>query len=198
MADGQTTGRATFSASIQRMKLSVAVNQMSSRSPHAEYGALPRPGLPAAGQRRRLPLSGARGPVTAGRLFTREALLDWRWMTAEAPRPQTFADDVLLLVSELLANACLHAGGPQELVLDATADVLRIEVADGNPNPPRPRPARSPGLPAGLGLRIVRLLADRWGAATREHGKTVWLEVNTPRAAGDLPRPVPGPGAHRR
>ncbi|WP_051967337.1 ATP-binding protein [Kitasatospora mediocidica] len=131
----------------------------------------PSPG----GQVRRLRLLGVPGQVSRGREFTRRALDDWHAQDC---------DDVLLLVSELLANAVLHAGGARELLLHAVPARLRIEVTDASPNLPRPRAPQAAGLPGGHGLTIVAKLADRWGADPREDGKSVWLEIDTPfRAA---------------
>ncbi|MFE3556995.1 ATP-binding protein [Streptomyces sp. NPDC059193] len=133
-----------------------------------------RTGPSVAGQRRRLALSGVRGHVAKGREFTRQALQDWGW-----DREAT-AEDVLLVVSELLTNASLHAGGCIELALTA-GEVLRIEVLDGTTAPPRPHPAPQRGLPGGHGLYIVDRLSDRWGTITGENGKAVWAEVEASR-----------------
>ncbi|MDQ0313093.1 anti-sigma regulatory factor (Ser/Thr protein kinase) [Kitasatospora herbaricolor] len=141
-----------------------------------------RPGLPLTGQRRRLALSGLKGQVARGRDFTRQALADWNWPAGQDPHGQSTADDVLLVVSELLANACLHAGGPHELVLTASADGLRVEVLDGDSTVPVLRSPYEPGRPGGHGLHIVQKLADRWGVTPVQGGKSVWLEF----AAGRL------------
>ena len=83
------------------------------------------------------------------------------------------ADDVLLLASELVTNAVLHAGlGPDEPIeLEVAFDdsCAHVEVRDtgaGFAHVPR----------AGHGLRIVEATTDRWGI---EHdGKTrVWFDV---------------------
>ncbi|MFB6615077.1 ATP-binding protein [Streptomyces sp. NPDC085524] len=139
-----------------------------------------RTGLSAAGQRRRLSLSGVRGHVAKGRDFTRQALLDWGWDGTET------AEDVLLLVSELLTNASLHAGGCIELALTA-GEVLRIEVYDGTTTPPRPNPAPQRGLPGGHGLYIVERISDRWGTRTHENGKAVWAEIEASRLTSGRP-----------
>lgn len=131
-------------------------------------------GLPAGGQRRRLALTGVRGAVAKGRDFTREALRDWGWDGTET------AEDTLLLVSELLTNASLHAGGCRELVLTA-GEVLRIEVCDGTTTLPRLHPAPRRGVPGGHGLYIVQRLSDRWGAHPHGDGKAVWAEVEAAR-----------------
>lgn len=131
-------------------------------------------GLSVAGQRRRLALSGVRGHVAKGRDFTRRALLDWGWDGNET------AEDVLLLVSELLTNASLHAGGCFELAL-TTGEVLRIEVFDGTTTLPRRHPSPQRGLPGGHGLYIVERISDRWGTRTHENGKAVWAEIEASR-----------------
>ncbi|MBT2510404.1 ATP-binding protein [Streptomyces sp. ISL-98] len=135
--------------------------------------------LPLSGQTRRLVLHGARGAVSRCRNFSREALSDWQWTPAEDEAGQEVVDDVLLLVSEVVTNACLHADGPKELALTFAGDRLRIEVTDGSPVPPHPRPS-GVGVPGGHGLIVVQRLALRWGSVPREGGKTVWLEVAAP------------------
>lgn len=97
-----------------------------------------RTGPSAVVQRRRLALSGVRGHVAKGRDFTRGALQDWGWDGTET------SEDALLLVSELLTNASLHAGGCVELVVSA-GEVLRIEVFDGSTTLPRRHPSPQRG-----------------------------------------------------
>ncbi|QPK49935.1 ATP-binding protein [Streptomyces gardneri] len=156
----------------------------------AESGDGPR------NQVRRLVLHGTRGVVSRCRDFTAEALTDWGWLpaeTAETAEARERAEDVLLLVSEVVTNACLHAGGPEELVLRHAAGRLRVEVADASPVHPRVRVARSPGLPGGHGLMVLDRLAVAWGSEDKGPGdgagKVVWLEVS---------RPSPPPWGRRR
>lgn len=137
-------------------------------------------GLPVRGQRRRLALAGVRGPVAKGRDFTRQALQDWGWDGTET------SEDALLLVSELLTNASLHADGCHELVL-TSGDVLRIEVYDGATALPTRHPAPQRGVPGGRGLYIVDRLSDRWGAHAHEHGKAVWAEIDAARLVSGKP-----------
>ncbi|WP_051965697.1 ATP-binding protein [Kitasatospora mediocidica] len=146
-------------------------------------GATHTPHLPPGGQRRRLTLVGVRGQVARGRDFTRQALLDWYGIQSGDSHDQSTADDVLLLVSELLANAVMHAGGPQELLLHATPDLLRVEVPDMDPAVPERRTPHRPGVPGGHGLHIVERLSDHWGVTSWEGGKTVWLEIDSARLA---------------
>ncbi|MFD7078897.1 ATP-binding protein [Streptomyces sp. NPDC059918] len=121
--------------------------------------------------------------VTRARDFTRQALTEWRW----PPRPvdgtsrSELVDDALLLVSEVIANACLHAGGPTSLVLRCTVERLRIEVTDRSPSPPRTRRPADPSRPGGHGLLIVERLGRNWGwnPAVAGSGKCVWVEIGS-------------------
>ncbi|WP_369373290.1 ATP-binding protein [Streptomyces sp. cg36] len=130
-------------------------------------------------QIRRLELGGVQGVVTRCRDFTARALDAWGW-TATAYEPDLErVEDVLLLVSEVVTNACLHTGGPEELVLRHRAGVLRAEVRDPSPVVPARRP-RAPSLPGGHGLMVLDRLAERWGSVPEGTGKVVWLEVSLP------------------
>lgn len=100
---------------------------------------------PVMGQRRLLALRSVRGAVGKGRDFSRLTLRDWGWDGRES------AEDALLVVSELVTNAALHAHGCEELVLTA-GETLRIEVLDGVTELPRPGAVRRPGVPGGHGL----------------------------------------------
>ncbi|SOB88543.1 ATP-binding protein [Streptomyces sp. 1331.2] len=134
-----------------------------------------------ADRTRLLALAGSRGAVQRSREFSREALADWHWLPAADEEQQAVAEDVLLMVSELVTNACLHApGGPSELRLDWDGSRLRVEVADDSPVPPRLLRAAEPGRPGGYGLRVVDRLSRAWGCVPEGGGKRVWLEVSAP------------------
>ncbi|MGG8405938.1 ATP-binding protein, partial [Streptomyces sp. 12297] len=90
-------------------------------------------GRPPDGSRVFVLGAGDENVVTQCRDFTRRALTDWQWLPAAGPDAEADAEDVLLLVSELVANARLHGGGPSSLVLRRTAGGLRIEVTDRSP-----------------------------------------------------------------
>ncbi|MEU9175477.1 ATP-binding protein [Streptomyces sp. NPDC048550] len=153
---------------------------------------------------------GTHGVVTRCRDFTRQALTEWRWITDEpaggpgAQHPyaadrQEAAEDVLLLVSEMVSNACIHAGGPRALVLRRSAGRLRIEVGDGSPEHPRRLRTTGSALPGGHGLLVLERLARSWGCepyADGQVGKTVWAEVPAPLTA-PVARPRGGPTAER-
>ncbi|MBM7814194.1 ATP-binding protein [Saccharothrix algeriensis] len=109
-----------------------------------------------------------RGPGGAGlaRDFTRRTLAAWGYRGVH--------DDVVLAVSELVANAVRHAGGPAVLRLAGGADRVRVEVADGSPVRPGVRPA---GVTGGWGLPLVDRLCRRWGVEPDGRGKVVWCEL---------------------
>lgn len=138
-----------------------------------------------ADQVRRLVLFGTKGVVMRCRDFTATALADWGWIPADgedaddadAERRER-VEDVLLLVSEVVTNACLHADGPEELVLRHREDHLRVEVSDASPEHPRRRQPRAPSLPGGHGLMVLDRLAGAWGSEPRGRGKVVWVEVS--------------------
>ncbi|MGW2374232.1 MULTISPECIES: ATP-binding protein [Kitasatospora] len=138
-----------------------------------------RPG--GAGETRRLAFEGSEGAVQRSREFSRAALWSWHWLPALDDEQRARAEDVLLMVSELVTNACLHApGGPRELRLDWDGIRLRVEVSDASPVLPRLVAADDPGRPGGHGLRVVDRLARAWGAGPDDGGKLVWLEVPSP------------------
>ena len=88
--------------------------------------------------------------------------------------------DVMLLVTELVTNAVVHArpGGAQTVIvrLAASEDRIRIEVSDrgGGFSPAAiRRPARD--APGGRGLFVIDAIASRWGTI-RACRHCVWLE----------------------
>jgi len=87
------------------------------------------------------------------------------------------ADSALLLVSELVTNAVLHARSRFELVVRLDGERLRVEVHDeSGAQPTRKHYAVSAGT--GRGLMLVERLADRWGVdSSGGAGKRVWFEL---------------------
>lgn len=133
-------------------------------------------------QARRISLNGASGIVPLARDFARQALQAWGWLPAAGADQRAAAEDVLLVVSELVTNACLHAEGPDELWISADTKVLRIEVSDRGSGQPAPRTPHRAGRPGGHGMFIVQRLCLDWGVARTPgvSGKTVWAELSAP------------------
>lgn len=114
-----------------------------------------------------------RGSARSARDFTRETLARWGYRGE--------CDEVVLVVSELVANAVRHASGRYALRLVGGADQVRVEVADESPVMPS---VRKPGADGGWGLALVRRMSARWGAVREGRGKVVWCEL---RAVGTAP-----------
>jgi anti-sigma regulatory factor (Ser/Thr protein kinase) len=93
------------------------------------------------------------------------------------------ADDVRLLVSELVTNSLRHTGSSEiELRVSGSDAVIHVDVVDhggGFDTPPAPEP----GQASGWGLFMVDRLADRWGVET-DHATRVWFEFCREHAGG--------------
>ena len=115
----------------------------------------------------------------ARRLVTR-TLEEWDLVHLE--------DAAVLLVSEVVTNAVLHARTALAVEICRGDDVVRVTVSDRSPASPQPRRA---GLQAGTGrgLGLLAVMATDWGTGPSEDPwrKDVWFELPTDPA--DLPQP---------
>ncbi|MEU3979749.1 ATP-binding protein [Streptomyces sp. NPDC026672] len=139
--------------------------------------------VPSEGRQvRRLRLDGESGVVPLARDYARQALYAWGWLPAASADRRAAAEDVLLVVSELVTNACLHADGPDELFLSCDNKVIRIEVSDRGSGQPAPRTPHRSGRPGGHGMFIVQRLCLDWGVVRTPGvaGKKVWAELGAP------------------
>ncbi|MEU6387537.1 ATP-binding protein [Streptomyces bauhiniae] len=85
---------------------------------------------------------------------------------------------VTLIAAELAANAVRHGRVPGRdfhLRLAGEDGTVRVEVSDTLTE--RLPEVRVPCGESGRGLILVEALADKWGVAPRQPGKTVWAEV---------------------
>jgi anti-sigma regulatory factor (Ser/Thr protein kinase) len=91
----------------------------------------------------------------------------------------------MLLASELVTNAVIHAATPLVVAVALDHGLLRVLVEDDDERAPVMANDRGPH--GGFGLHIVEELADRWGNARRPGGgKVVWFEMTLdPDGAGD-------------
>lgn len=85
-------------------------------------------------------------------------------------------DDVLLITSELVTNAIVHAGSNPHLLTCLVGDVVRVEVIDDSHEHGEMQVA-DPFDENGRGLFIVDAISTRWGIERLLHGKRVWAEV---------------------
>jgi len=91
------------------------------------------------------------------------------------------ADDIALIVSELVTNSVLHANvGEDDSVLvelAVTDGRLAITVTDpGSDQTPRLLP-RDPTKANGLGLHLVDRISASWGVSRRPGATKVWCEL---------------------
>jgi anti-sigma regulatory factor (Ser/Thr protein kinase) len=150
----------------------------------------------ADGRHRAVTLPAVAGSVAVGREHTRRALAAWGWSPcAPGDRTRTAAD-VVLIVSELMANAVLHGSGPVELRLDLVGATLRIEVVDAGSALPAALAHHEPGLPGGHGLYMIDQLADQWGVTCTPGvaGKAVWAQIAAASPADPTPLAAPAGG----
>lgn len=115
--------------------------------------------------------------VASARGFVRDTLQGWALGEV--------VDDAVVLTSELVTNAVVHAGGPAVLRLllpgpsPSGPGALRVEVADVSTHAPRPRRADDEDT-HGRGLELISGLADRWGWHREGPGKRIWCELDCP------------------
>jgi anti-sigma regulatory factor (Ser/Thr protein kinase) len=120
---------------------------------------------------------GALPSVAAARRFVRSALED----LADGE----VVEVAVLLTSEVVSNAVLHADSAVEVTLGRSAGALQVAVGDRCPS----LPVLSPpvGLhEGGRGLVLVNEMADARGAEPNGEGKIVWFQLAT--AAADRSR----------
>ena len=108
----------------------------------------------------------------AGRRAVAEVLTDWGL-------PQETVSDAMLVVSELVTNAVLHAPATDPLGLDLSVvgGVLRVALSDGSARHPRRRTPTGQDE-GGRGIGILDALASRWGVNDLSGGKSMWFEID--------------------
>jgi sigma-B regulation protein RsbU (phosphoserine phosphatase) len=123
-----------------------------------------------------------RSPTTARRVV-QEALVE--------AGLEVMLDDALLLVTELVTNAVVHAGTDVELSIDIGPGHARIEVVDHGPGAlPLQGADPSDGTrEGGRGMFLLDALAQEWGTRHFPGGKSVWFELGVNDRV--LPRPLP-------
>ena len=115
--------------------------------------------------------------VPCARMHARAIALEWRL--------SLLADDIELIVSELVTNATRAAGLARDDILatpvvrlSIVSDLrcVLIRVWDGNSQMPTRRDA-GPDEERGRGLMLVEHLCTEWGAYRKADGKVVWVLI---------------------
>ncbi|MBA8952309.1 SpoIIE family protein phosphatase [Actinomadura namibiensis] len=129
--------------------------------------------------------------VHDARELVRTALGGW-------PVPSDRGEDAVLLVSELVTNAIVHAGTEIELVcaLDEDRRRVRVEVRDLMPSrrlgdPVVGRPAED----GYRGLMLTHWISDAWGVSYTRTDKTVWFELGLTAGGSSPEEPMTLPEA---
>ncbi len=115
-------------------------------------------------------------PTSPGeaRRFVGEVLRDHGVATDEV------LEAALLLTSELVTNAVLHAEGTINVDVDLDLTAVRVEVGDASLESPMAR-GTDPDGTSGRGLHLVDTMARAWGVDRQdEAGKVVWFELDVP------------------
>jgi anti-sigma regulatory factor (Ser/Thr protein kinase) len=82
----------------------------------------------------------------------------------------------LLAVTELVANAVLHARS--DVLVQCRIDGrVRLDVTDASPHAPLAPREAAPDALGGRGLGLVATVCGRWGVERGPDGKTVWCEL---------------------
>ncbi len=128
--------------------------------------------------------------VAAARRFVRETLQSW--LAAEpAPEGRGLVDDAVLLTSELVTNAVVHAGTPVQVTCRLADGGLEVMVRDSLPASMVPGPVKDQNIPAertsGRGLLLPSALASAWGVTYGRAAKAVWFRMGLASARGDHP-----------
>ncbi|MFF3313886.1 SpoIIE family protein phosphatase [Streptomyces sp. NPDC003035] len=114
--------------------------------------------------------------VATARAFVRDTLQGWGY--AEV------VDDAVVLTSELVTNAVVHAGTAADVLCLRSEDGVRVEVADRYPEREIPlqggRTVAHPDRENGRGLLLCAALATRWGVDYTPTHKRVWFQLDLP------------------
>jgi anti-sigma regulatory factor (Ser/Thr protein kinase) len=94
----------------------------------------------------------------------------------------------VIVASELVANAVLHARTQCRLTAQLDARGLTIAVQDYRPGRIR-RPSVDATNLRGLGLFVVDRLSRSWGTSPTADGKKVWALLPTPSSPTGQPSP---------
>ncbi|MET9512956.1 SpoIIE family protein phosphatase [Streptomyces flavidovirens] len=115
--------------------------------------------------------------VATARAFVRDTLQGWGYAD--------IVDDAVVLTSELVTNAVVHAGTTADVLCLRTDDGVRVEVGDRYPERevPLQGTAQSFGSPdreGGRGLLLCAAIASRWGVDYAPTHKHVWFQLDLP------------------
>jgi len=127
--------------------------------------------------------------AAAARRFVRETLI-----SSGLPVDDDAVSDAVLLTSELVTNAVVHAGTPVQLTCRLNGTNIEVSVMDRHPARVIPDPPGATAVvdrPSGRGLLLPAALSASWGVTYAASAKAVWFRLG-PDAGPDA---GPDPGA---
>ena len=113
--------------------------------------------------------------VAAARRFVRDTLVSWG-----LPGRGELVADAVLLASELVTNAIIHAGTPVQLTCRLDGATVEVSVLDRHPArviPEPPGAAAAVDRPSGRGLVLPAALSSAWGVTYAPSAKVVWFRL---------------------
>ena len=152
--------------------------------------------------------------VASARCFVQKTLVSWG-----LPRDDARVSDAVLLASELVTNAIVHAGTPVQLTCRMNEAAVEISVLDRHPArmiPDPPTAADQVDRPSGRGLLLPAALSSSWGVTYASAAKVIWFRLGPDAGRGghaptapavaaslgaerpDLDGPFAGPGQASR
>ena len=118
--------------------------------------------------------------AAAARRFVRDTLRTWR-LGGPEPGRADLIDDAVLLTSELVTNAVVHAGTPVQVTCWLAENAVEVVVLDRHPAQLVPGGSRAgPGAAdrtSGRGLLLPGELASSWGVTYARTAKAVWFRL---------------------
>ena len=127
--------------------------------------------------------------AAAARRFVRETII-----SSGLPVDEDAISDAVLLTSELVTNAVVHAGTPVQLTCRLNGTNIEVSVLDRHPARVIPDPPGATAVvdrPSGRGLLLPAALSASWGVTYAASAKAVWFRLG-PDAGPDA---GPDPGA---
>ncbi len=116
--------------------------------------------------------------VATARAFVRDTLQGWGH--------SELVDDAVVLTSELVTNAVVHAGTQADVLCLRTEEGIRVEVGDRYPEREVPLQGAGfnlggPDREGGRGLLLCAALASKWGVEYTPTRKHVWFQLDLPQ-----------------
>jgi anti-sigma regulatory factor (Ser/Thr protein kinase) len=129
--------------------------------------------------------------VAAARRFVQETLNSWQLSGHDE-----LVADAVLLTSELVTNALVHAGTSIQLMCRLDDAAVEVSVLDRHPArmiPDPPSGSAEADRPGGRGLLLPAALSSSWGVTYAPTAKVVWFRLGLGALPDGAPAAAPAP-----